>query len=184
MLYFRYDSHFILQKLKQDDRIKRVDGLPHNTEKFKTIRINSFLFLDSYAFLSSPLASLVDNLSSIKEHKFQILDQMKLYDKKNKSRLKPLLLRKGVYPYDWATSLKLLNETKHLPPRQLFQSSLTASNISKEEYAHAKNVFSSFQCKNMTSYTNLYCATDCALLAEVVISFRKEILLHFGLDCW
>jgi hypothetical protein len=140
--------------------------------------------LDSYAFLSSPLANLVENLTSDKKHKFKILDQMEVYEKKNASSLKPLLLRKGVYPYDWATSFQLLKERKTLPPHEKFHSLLTNSNITKEEYSHAKNVFSSFNCKDMLAYTNLYCATDCALLAEVFISFRKEILKHFGLDCW
>ncbi len=109
---------------------------------------------------------------------------MELYNSKSAARLKPLLLRKGVYPYDWATSMSVLKETTKLPPYQAFRSVLTDSIISEEEYKHGENVFSAFKCKNMLSYTNLYCATDCALLAEVVISFRKEIMQHFGLDCW
>jgi hypothetical protein len=161
-----------------------VDGLPHNTERFKTIQINSFLFLDSYAFLSSSLATLVENLASNKKHKFHILDQMELYTKTNSASLKPLLLRKGLYPYEWAQDIQLLKKTKVLPPIKSFYSSLTDSGITREEHHHAEKVFSSFKCDNMLSYTNLYCATDCALLAEVVLSFRKEILLHFGLDPW
>ena len=179
-----YDSHFILQQVKNDPRIKKIKGLPHNTEKFRTITINSFVFLDSFAFLSTSLANLVDNLAEDNNHKFPILDQMELYNVSNYKRLKPLLLRKGVYPYDFATGIDVLVKTKKIPKIGNFFSILSDANISKEEYAHAKNVFKKFKCKNMLDYTSLYCATDVALLAEVFLQFREEIMTQFGLDCW
>jgi hypothetical protein len=179
-----YDSHFILQKLNRDPRIHRIKGLPHNTEKFKTITINSFVFLDSLAFLSAPLSELANNLAANPSHQFNILDQMNLYTEETKSALKPLLLRKGVYPYEFAENIKVLKNAKKLPSIGNFYSSLTNTSISAEEYKHGENVFSSFKCEDMMHYTELYCRTDTALLAEVMVQFRKEIRENFGLDPW
>jgi hypothetical protein len=179
-----YDSHFILQKMKKDERIRKVHGLPHNTERFKTITINSFVFLDSLAFVTASLSDLVDNLTSNPEQKFHILDQMGLYDTTNIDERKHLLLRKGVYCYEYVTSLNVLRETKKIPARKHFYSKLTANNISIEDYSHAKNVYSIFKCRDMLEYTELYCKSDVALLAEVIVQFRMEIMTNFGLDCW
>jgi hypothetical protein len=179
-----YDSHFILQKMKKDPRLKRVTGIPHNTERFKTLTINSYVFLDSMAFLPTSLATLAENLAADKSHPFNILDQMKLYNSSNKSKLKPLLLRKGLYPYEFATGLDVLRNTKSIPGIDKFNSLLTGSKITTKEHNHAKKVFQEFKCESMLSYTELYCKNDVALLAEIMLQFRTEILNQFGLDCW
>jgi len=180
-----YDSHFIIQKLKQDSRLKKIGGLPHNTERFKTIEINSYVFLDSMAFLSASLSDLVDNLSKNENHPFQILDQMDLYDDSNDGRdFKKMLLRKGVYPYEFATGVRILQDTKSLPPIEEFYSTLTNKSISQDDYRHAQTVYATSKCENMLEYTELYCKSDCALLAEVFLEFREEIMREFKLDCW
>jgi hypothetical protein len=179
-----YDSHFLIHKLKKDARIRNVDGLPHNTERFKTININIFKFLDSMAFLSASLNDLVNNLTKNEQHPFNILDQMDLYpDNTSGENMKKLLLRKGVYPYEFATSINVLKNTKELPEIEKFYSNLTNTTVSEEDYKHGISVFETFKCKNMLEYTELYCATDTALLAEVMLQFREEILQEFGLDC-
>jgi DNA polymerase type B, organellar and viral len=179
-----YDSHFILQSLRNDKRIKNVSALPYNTEKFRTFIINSYHFLDSLAFLNALLAELVSDLASTPNFDFPILDQMKLYNSDNKKDLKPLLIRKGVYPYESVTSIKMLKKTKSIPPIENFYSSLTDSTVNAVDYAHAQKVFSAFNCDNLLDYTELYCATDVALLAEVMLQFRKVVHEEFGLDCW
>ena len=47
-----------------------------------------------------------------------------------------LLLRKGVYPYEYMDSLEKFNETA-LPPKKDFYSNLNLENISNEDYIHA-----------------------------------------------
>jgi uncharacterized protein with PIN domain len=177
-----YDSHFIVSCLKSDDRIKQVKGLSYNTEKFRTLTLNSFVFLDSLSFLSGSLNELVNNLAQNKDHKYIILDQLNLYGK-NENEKKELLIRKGVYPYESVTGIEMLIKTKKLPPANDFYSSLTDSTVSPADYEHAKKVYKEFKCANLLEYTELYCATDVGLLAEVMIQFRDVTQSEFKLDC-
>ena len=59
-----------------------------------------------------------------------------------------LLLRKGVYPYEYMDSFERLKETK-LPEYKHFHSELDQTNISKSDYEHAQKVWITFNCKNM-----------------------------------
>ena len=177
-----YDSHFIMHALKQGDRIKRIEGLPLNTEKFRTITINSFVCLDSLAFLSASLSEISNDLARNKNHPFEILDQMELYSRDEKKK-KKLLLRKGVYPYEYVTSLNMLKETKGLPGIAKFHSILMDTTISEEDYMHALNVYETFECENLLEYSELYCATDVALLCEAMLQLRHVIHKEYELDC-
>jgi DNA polymerase type B, organellar and viral len=179
-----YDSHFILQSISDDVRLKNVSGLAYNTEKFRSFIINSYVFLDSLAFLNATLSELVSDLAKTPNFEFSILDQMGLYTDENKEELRPLLIRKGVYPYESVTSIDMLKKTKAIPPIENFYSTLTDTTVNESDYAHAKKVFAAFKCRNLLDYTELYCATDVCLLAEVMLQFRKVVHAEFGLDCW
>ena len=50
-----------------------------------------------------------------------------------------LLLRKGIYPYEYMDDWDRFNETS-LPLKEEFYSSLSLSNISDKEYEYAKKV--------------------------------------------
>ena len=47
-----------------------------------------------------------------------------------------MLLRKGVYPYEYMDCWERFNETS-LPPKKDFYSELTLEDISDKDYAHA-----------------------------------------------
>jgi hypothetical protein len=173
-----YDSHFILRELN-DERIVTTSALPSNGQKLKAFSINSFHFMDSLDFLQGSLSDIVQQLP--KTHDFSILDQSGLYSSDESSK-KKLLLRKGVYCYEWATSLNKLKNTTKLPAYKYFYSKLANRNISPKEYRHAQKVFDVFNCENMQDYTELYCVTDVYLLAEVVFAFRDEIYDETRLD--
>ena len=175
-----YDSHFIINEMSGDSRIKYLTALPYNTERFRTIKFNCFRFVDSAAFLQAKLDDLVSSLAE--DHNFAILDQMQLYNK-YQSKRKKLLIRKGIFPYEFATSLTKLKETTYLPPQSEFYSKLNNTNVSAEDYLHAHHVYEVFKCKNMLDYTELYCLTDCCLLAEVMTAFRDEVMAEFKLEC-
>ena len=66
-----------------------------------------------------------------------------------------LLLRKGVYPYEYMDSLERFEE-EQLPPKEAFFSKLTNEEVSDADYQHAENVWNSFKLKNMRQYHDLY----------------------------
>ena len=92
-----------------------------------------------------------------------------------------MLRRKGVYPFDYATSIEHLKETK-LPPKEAFYSKLTDEEISDEGYHHALNVWNTFNCQSLQDYHNLYLKSDVLLLADVFENFRKTCLENYELD--
>lgn len=92
-----------------------------------------------------------------------------------------LMTRKGVYPYEYMDSFERFNETS-LPSKDKFYSSLTDDGIEDREYAHAHNVWNTFQMKTMRDYHDLYLITDTLLLADVFEEFRKMCLENYKLD--
>ena len=51
-----------------------------------------------------------------------------------------LLLRKGVYPYEYMDSWERFNETS-LPDKKAFYSELNLEDITDKDYAHGRKVF-------------------------------------------
>jgi hypothetical protein len=95
---------------------------------------------------------------------------------------KELLLRKGVYPYSFATSEERLRQTTALPDRKAFKNDLSQEECSQLDYEHAKKVWRMFGCETMMDYTALYVKTDVFLLAEIMLDFRNLVWDNFGLD--
>ena len=175
-----YDSHFIINELgeiikKSEDNIKiKIKVIAQNAEKYISFYIGQHLyFIDSFAFMSSSLEKLAGNLS---EDDF-------IYTKK--SYTDPiqfnLMKQKGVYPYDYMDSFSKFNDTE-LPNIDQFYSLLTDSGITDKDYNHAKNVWNTFNLKNMGEYHDLYLRTDILLLTDVFESFRKTCLAYYRLD--
>ena len=69
-----------------------------------------------------------------------------------------------------------------LPPKEDFYSQLYEENISEEDYLHARNIWSAFDCKNMGDYHDLYLCTDVLLLCDVFENFRNLCLNQYKLD--
>ena len=92
-----------------------------------------------------------------------------------------MLLRKGVYPYEYIDEWDKFNE-KVLPGKELFSSNLTLENISETDYAHANNVFKKFNINNLGEYHDLYVRSDTLLLADIFENFRKSCLKNHELD--
>ena len=59
-----------------------------------------------------------------------------------------MLLRKGVYPYEYMDGWEKFNETS-IPGKESFYSNLTMENITEMDYAHANNVFKTFKLNNL-----------------------------------
>ena len=59
-----------------------------------------------------------------------------------------LLLRKGVYPYEYVDNWEKFDETS-LPNKEDFYSNLNMENINDIDYRHANNVFKRFELENL-----------------------------------
>ena len=92
-----------------------------------------------------------------------------------------MLLRKGVYPYEYMDGWDKLNETS-IPNKESFYSNLTMENITETDYIHANNVFKTFKFKNLGDYHDLYVQSDTLLLADVFENFRKACIKTYELD--
>ena len=86
-----------------------------------------------------------------------------------------MLLRKGVYPYEYMDNWEGFNETS-LPNKESFYSNLNMENIEDIDYRHGNNVFKRFKLKNLGEYHDLYVKSDTLLLAGVFKNLRKTCL--------
>ena len=89
-----------------------------------------------------------------------------------------MLLRKGVYPYEYMDGWDKFNETS-IPSKESFYSNLTMENITETDYIHANNVFKTFKLNNLGDYHDLYVQSDTLLLADV---FEKACIKTYELD--
>ena len=91
-----------------------------------------------------------------------------------------LLLRKGVYPYEYMDSWQRFDET--LPDKEAFYSNLSMEDITDTDYIHANKVFKKFKLKHLGEYHDLYIQSDTLLLADVFENFRNMCIKVYELD--
>ena len=92
-----------------------------------------------------------------------------------------LLLRKGVYAYEYMDSWKRFKE-QSLPDKESFYSELNKEGITDKDYAHAQEVWDTFKRKNLGEYHNLYVQSDTLLLADIFEHFRGKCIEIYKLD--
>ena len=92
-----------------------------------------------------------------------------------------LLLRKGVYPYEYADTWEKFSEIS-LPSKKDFYSNLNMEDISNIDYRHANNEFKVFKLENLGSHHDLYVESDTLLLADVFNNFRDMCNKEYELD--
>ena len=136
--------------------------------------IISFRFIDSFRFMPSSL----DKLASYLEN-FDIVE--KEFQNEYSSMQIELLKRKGVFSYDYISSLSKLDVTK-LPEKDSFYSKLYDNNINDDEYNHAQKIWMSFNVKTLGKYSNIYLKTDVLLLANVFEDFQNNCMEAYDLD--
>ena len=170
-----YDSHLLMQHLGTYKN-RKLSCISKNMEKYISFSLGPLRFLDSLSFMSESLASLVTNLGATGDSHFH---HIKRHFPDPTQR--QLLLRKGVYPYEWMDDESKFAHTS-LPDRKAFYSSLALQDISEEDYQHAQNVWRSFDMKTMGDYHDLYLKSDVLLLADCFENFRNQCLQYYGLD--
>ena len=184
-----YDAHLFIWELSKNG--SQMGVIAKNTEDYVSFSIKvevgkyvdknreerskeiDLRFIESIKFMSSSLDSLVNNLARGGNEFFG-------FDEYNE-RQHQLLIRKGIYPYEYMDSWDRFEETS-LPPKDSFYGTLSMSEVSETDYEHAHKVWREFGINNMGEYHDLYLKTDVILLANVFEAFRNVCLNNFGLD--
>ena len=90
-----------------------------------------------------------------------------------------MLLRKGVYPYEYMDGWDKFNETSKTS-KESFYSNLTMENISETDYRHANNIFKIFKLNNLGDYhDHTFKVTHCYLQMSLRI-LEKLVLKHMN----
>ena len=149
-----YDSHLFIKQLSKisgdlscipsteekyisfSNKIKVGEYLSRKTGKLFPIKFE-IRFIDSFKFLQTSLANLVSNLQPTD---FKNLNRV---IKENTS----LLTRKGVYPYDYVSSIDKLKETK-LPSKDEFYSKLLDEETLRRRLSTCTQCLEHFQLSN------------------------------------
>ena len=92
-----------------------------------------------------------------------------------------LLLRKGVYPYEYMDNWERFNEIL-LPNKEAFYSNLNMERITDTDYRHANKVFKELKLKNVGEYHDLYVQSETLLLADVFENLRNMCIKVYELD--
>ena len=135
------DDESIFADDDEDDSEDIDDKEPKKKNIVKQLR-----FIDSFRFMASSWDKLSSNLD-----KSRFTNTSRYYDGKQLE----LLLRKGVYPYEYMDSIERLAEKK-LPPKESFYSRLSGDGISDEDYEHAQRVWETFGMTTLRDYHDLY----------------------------
>ena len=139
----KWVNHYMAQAMKQakrkeltkeykDEEIKPTIVLPTmqmvaqaesemRHERDISFTLGKARFLDSLNFMNEGLSKLVDNLAAEGDQHFHHIKNH--FSDPNHRKL---LLRKGVYPYEWMDSMEKMQHTA-LPSKESFYSTLTLS---------------------------------------------------------
>ena len=119
-----YDGHLIVKALKSE--FGRVGVIPQHLEKYLSLTVVQLKFL----------------------HLFQFTPEFKYLVESCTTSHFDLVLRKGVYPYDYMDSVERFDETE-LPSQDAFFNKLSGSSCSDIDYAHASHVWDAFGCETI-----------------------------------
>ena len=182
-----YDAHILIRNGIGKMSLWDLNVIAQTNEKYMCIMANvpvdktktnrpihfTIKFMDSFQFLASSLATLANNLESL-----PITQTMKRnYPNVNDNLLK----QKGVFPYNYFSSLSILNETA-LPSRDKFKNDLTGEECTESDYVHAQQAWNDFNCQTFRDFMIAYLKLDVYLLGDVFETFRNKALEEDQLD--
>ena len=142
---------------------RRIQCVPTSTENYISFSVGSLRFIDSMLFLNASLAELVSNSDPRSFHHLRKHFDEHYKEEGAEAAEVDLVLRKGVYPYDYMDCMAKFHETE-LPPKAAFYNVLKDKQISDDEYEHARKVWDYYEIKNLGEYHDLYMICDLSLI--------------------
>ena len=174
-----YDSHlFVMNRGKSEFNIKCI---PNNEEKYicfnKDVAVVNFGKKEGKEVKDKNELHFLDIDKSVSNLSLEKLQETEKVFKDNTE----FISRKGVYPYDYMSSIEKFNEIS-LPLKEKFLSQLNDCGILDEDYEHEHKVWKEFDITTKSDYHDLYLKTDVLLLADVFQEFRSVCLEKYSLD--
>ena len=167
-----YDGHLIVQALATE-RVQNLHVLPENMERFKSVSFGLYRLIDSNQLMPGTLEG---HLAALPEEERSILHRCF-----HRPEWKVVLKRKGVMPYDWYDSPEKYHHSR-LPAKPLWYNRLTGCGPSDDDFVHVVAVWRALGCRSFGHYLAVYMAVDVLGLADVVESFRRQMMSAVGLD--
>ena len=161
-----FDAHILCESLGKFKDF-RLRCIPQTSERYVSFSLDSLRFLDSFQFLPSALETSVNNLKQEGIDAFPHL--LSEFEDREHAEL---LIRKGVYPYDYMDSFHRFDETD-LPPLNDFFPPLR-KNVFRMRFMIMHRVFEQFNMTSLGDYHDLYVKTDVLLLADV---FESRLIM-------
>jgi len=171
-----FDGNLIIERVGRFT--SDLSAIPQNYEKLISFKFGHLRFLDTLAFLSAGLDTLQTNLYDGGKGRHKFVHTLKHCPQTENVEL---MLKKGVYPYDYMSSWERFEE-RQLPPQESFYSELYEQDCDEADYNHAQNVWTQFQCQTLGQYHDLYLLTDVLLLADIFEAHRMNCLTYYKLD--
>lgn len=176
-----YDKNIFFSQLiiwynQNMDDIKKqnVKILPNNSENFKSFNVGNLNFLDSFAFMSSGLGKLIDNVPDENKHYLKYLSKT--------DDIFKIMKMKGNFPYEWFDDIDKLKVNIEELKKEHFDSSLYQSKLNDTEWLGVKYIIEKLEMKTFEDYHDFYLDIDVYGLADVFENFIKTSLEYYNLD--
>ena len=182
-----YDLPLLLEDMVETDGINLSDIkiMPKDGTSYYNLKYGKQLsFIDSYSFIPSSLAHLVDLKCKEGKDLEEVLPITFETVKKSRFNSDPQVLqylgKKQIYPYTFFNNIKDFDKTEW-PPRSAFKNDLTNKEITEEEHEFGRLLYEKSGCKSLRDFSEFYLMTDCALLADIWAWFSKLMSKDFEL---
>ncbi|XP_053206942.1 uncharacterized protein LOC128391119 [Panonychus citri] len=167
-----FDAHILIKAI-QTKMYKQINIIPQNTEKYISFSFDNIKFIDSYAFLSSSLDILSQDLDEAFKNSF-LLQQFRPEDLN-------FVSAKASLPYDYLNHFDRFEETS-LPCYEFFYNKMKRENIDRNVYDNMIALWNHFKIQNIGEFQDIYQKIDVVLLAAVFENFRNISYEQFKLD--
>lgn len=172
-----YDKNIFFSNLIlwcNEEKNKNIKILPNNTQNFKSFQVGKLNFLDSFAFMSSGLGKLIDNVPDESKHYLKHISKT--------DEIFKIMKMKGQFPYEWFDNIDKLKWSIDELKKEHFDSSLNLSSLDDKEWEDVKYIIDKMKIKSFENYHDFYLNIDVYGLADVFENFRKTSLKYYKLD--